>query len=661
MPYILGLDTGGTYTDGVLIDICTENIVARAKSPTTRYDLKVGIEACIDSLEIRDFSAVRMVALSTTLATNAVVENCCGKTGLIFIGEKRCCRVPTKYIEKIGGETDIKGNIVSPISEEQAVEAVNKLKDKVDALAISAYASVRNPCHELQVKTIAEQCTELPVFCAHELTGSLGYEERTITAVLNAGLIGIVRDFVVATETSLRNRDINAEIMIVKSDGSLMRCEKALKRPIDTILSGPAASAIGARYMTGISDALVLDIGGTTLDIAEIINGRIKTGDECAKVADWKTKVHAIEVSTHGIGGDSIIGITGKNKKVSLGPSKAEPISRTAYYYKHIHMEIDRIKNNNSLSCYEKEKLSRCYCLIRGKHIYTGDVIHDRIIELLKLKPHSMDFLIKTVGNEVENVVDKMLADKEISIIDLTPTDILHILKIYSKWDEEAAVIRGKIIAEVNGMDLEELVLNVRQAIYKKIYTACIQAVADFEGHNVEMSNDRAVEYLIDKMFCQKEKDFLQVGCRLKKPLIAVGASAEAWVRPVAEKMNAEIIIPADADVANAIGSAFGEVNEHVEALIRKEPSRRIYHLYLPTEKQIFHSRKAALDEAQKVLFEMAKDKAKDSGCSNAHITVEHSDLYMKVLGEKRRKFIETKITAEAIGRPDYWCIETKG
>lgn len=654
MPYILGIDTGGTYTDGVLVDVHTEEVVARAKALTTKHDLKIGIEECIDELEIINSNDIKMVSLSTTLATNAVVENRVGKTGLILVGNKMREATPTEYIEIVSGESDIKGNIIIPVSEKQVIEAVERLKHKVDAIAVSAYASVRNPSEELKIKKIAEEKTDLPVFCAHELTGTLGYEERTNTAVLNASLIGIIKEFITATKDSLMDKGIEAEMMIVKSDGSLMRDYVALKRPIDTILSGPAASAIGARHLTGVNDALVLDMGGTTIDIAEISDGMIRVGDECAKVAGWQTKVHSVEISTHGVGGDSLITI---NNEIIVGPHKAEPVSRTAYYYKNIHNEIENILRNTSIDPQNKELLSRCYCLIKESYVYNGNEIHDRIVNLLKEAPHTVAFLEEKICCPLQETLDKMVCNKEINAVEITPTDILHVMGKYDEWDREAAAMRSEILADANDMSPAEFLHKAESAVYKKIYTACVQAVVDFEQKNVDICDDKAAQYLINKLFGDSSNEFLGAECELKKPLVTVGAPVKAWIPLVCEKMNTAIITPKDADVANAIGSAFGEVTELAEALIRKEKGKRKYNLYLPEEKKSFSSKKAALKEAEAAIKEYIKDKASNAGCSEASVVVESKDLYMNPFGEKRKKYIETRIKACAKGRPDVWRI----
>ena len=242
MTYILGIDTGGTYTDAVIIDSKTRQILSKSKVLTTKNDLKIGIAGAIDSLKIKDSSLIKMVSLSTTLATNAVVENRGYKTGLISIGREPGENTPAQYVYNVSGKINIKGIETEPLMESEIRNAVACLQEKTDAIAVSGYASVRNPSQEIRVKKIVQDMSELPVFCAHELSGNLGFEERTNTAVLNAGLIGIVKEFVAATKEVLNNKGIRGRLMIVKSDGSLMDEKMASERPIETVLSGPAAS-----------------------------------------------------------------------------------------------------------------------------------------------------------------------------------------------------------------------------------------------------------------------------------------------------------------------------------------------------------------------------------------------------------------------------------
>ena len=189
MSYILGIDTGGTFTDGVLMDPAARQVHSTAKAFTTRQDLSVGIRNCFRKLPVDQLSQVSMVCLSTTLATNAVVEGRQSRVGLFLLGRRIDQDLPADFCIPLQGELDIKGRQRTGIDREQVRKAAKSLEGKIEAAAVSSFASVRNPIHEIQVKEILHEVLDVPVVCAHELCQSLGFYDRTVTAALNAGLI----------------------------------------------------------------------------------------------------------------------------------------------------------------------------------------------------------------------------------------------------------------------------------------------------------------------------------------------------------------------------------------------------------------------------------------------------------------------------------------
>ncbi|MCG8483236.1 MAG: hydantoinase/oxoprolinase family protein, partial [Clostridia bacterium] len=194
MALIMGIDTGGTYTDGVIVDPTCKRVLCKAKTFTTKHDLMTGISRCMDQLNDRDVKKVGLVCLSTTLATNAIVEGRGGKAGLLIIGKEPEDKLPVESWQLLRGRLDIKGNVKEDLKEDEIYEAIENLRDKVDAVAISGYASVRNSTHELKVKQMVHEQLDIPVVCAHELTSSLGFHHRTVTAALNAKLIPIISE-----------------------------------------------------------------------------------------------------------------------------------------------------------------------------------------------------------------------------------------------------------------------------------------------------------------------------------------------------------------------------------------------------------------------------------------------------------------------------------
>lgn len=174
-------------------------------------------------------------------------------------------------------------------------------------MAVSGLMSVRNSKHELDVKKVIRQKYDIPIICAHELVNSLGFYERTVTAVLNARLLPIITEFLDAVNDAVTSEGINAPIYVVKGNGNLASFHSVRKKPIETILSGPAASVMGALYLTNKQDAVIVDMGGTTTDSSYVMKNRLKLSSCGAKIGKWQTKVSSAQLYTYGLGGDTEI------------------------------------------------------------------------------------------------------------------------------------------------------------------------------------------------------------------------------------------------------------------------------------------------------------------------------------------------------------------
>ena len=157
MPLILGIDTGGTYTDGIIVDSSSKKILCQAKELTTHENLMVGIGGCIDQLNFKQLQGIKLVCLSTTLATNALVEGRGGSVGLILIGIDHPLQFSAARMVRVRGKLDIKGNVLEDIKEDEVIKAIESLGNDIDAVAISGYASARNPIQELTVKRLIEE------------------------------------------------------------------------------------------------------------------------------------------------------------------------------------------------------------------------------------------------------------------------------------------------------------------------------------------------------------------------------------------------------------------------------------------------------------------------------------------------------------------------
>ncbi len=336
MTISLGIDTGGTYTDAVLVDHASGAVLASAKALTTHHDLSVGIgqamAAAFDG-QTASPAEVSLVALSTTLATNAIVEGQGSPVCLLLIGyDPELIRqygferdLVTENVVYLRGGHDGAGNEGEPLDETAAREAILAWRDRVDAFAVSGYFGVRNPAHERRGRALVEELTALPVACGHELTTRLNAVRRATTAALNARLIPLLQELIVTVRRTLQGLDIAAPLMVVKGDGSLVRAEWAKRRPIETILSGPAASVVGAWHLAGRRDVWVVDVGGTTTDIAALRDGCPRLNPEGAQVGEWRTMVEAADVHTVGLGGDSHVRLD-KGGRLVIGPRRVVPL-----------------------------------------------------------------------------------------------------------------------------------------------------------------------------------------------------------------------------------------------------------------------------------------------------------------------------------------------
>mgnify|MGYP002381938021 CR=1 FL=1 len=342
---LLGIDTGGTFTDAVLYDEAARTVVASAKSPTTHDDLSIGVVGAISAVLRRscvDPSVVDLVSLSTTLATNALVEGRGGRVGAVVIGFDADVLGRAGLDAALGGDPvllvtgghDAHGGEVARFDPTAlgAALAASGWAERVEGVAVVSQFSVRNPSHEIAAMRVVREVTGLPVTCSHLLSAGLNGPKRLVTAILNARLTGLIAALVGTVERSMAALGVEAPLMVVRGDGSLVSAAFVRERPIETILSGPAASIVGAAHLTGLSDAVVSDIGGTTTDIAILRDGTPRISDEGAKVGGHATMVRAVAMHTHGLGGDSEVRHDDRavGCRLVLGPRRVIPICSLA-------------------------------------------------------------------------------------------------------------------------------------------------------------------------------------------------------------------------------------------------------------------------------------------------------------------------------------------
>lgn len=659
MNMMIGIDTGGTYTDGVLMACDSKKVLRSVKVFTTKNNLIEGIESCLDKLHIKENEHICKVCLSTTLATNAVVENRGASVGLIIVGSNTKREFPVKDTYFVKGKMNIMGNEIEPISITEVEKVLEKMKGRIDGLTISGYASVRNPAHELHIRALAEKILNVPIVCGHELTSSLGFYERTVTAVLNAKLIPIITELIDATKMALCKRDINAPLILVKGDGHLMIDTFAEQCPIETVMSGPAASMIGGNFLTKETDAVVVDIGGTTTDIVFMDDGEAILEEDGAYVDGWLTRVRAIKVNTFGLGGDSRMHLD-VDGKIKYGPDRVVPLCVAVSEAPYL---CDELKKYTARGEYVSTKWHEadCFKLFKTKQNKGRDLTDEegKILNILAEGPHSLGYISEKLHKDMENLDMRRLVEFElVQNISMTPTDILHITGEYTKWDKAGSIAGANILAKKMNINLNTFLEFAEQEFVDSLCFAIIESAirTDDIGSLDNMINcDVALSMITSMTNSSKQKHF-SCNFKLNVPIIGVGASAGTWIRKVGSAMDTTVIVPEHADVANAVGTMTGNVQEKLEALIQYDPNIRKYIVHMPSKREFFQSLEEAVKCAKKTLRECSELLATKMMVKDYKVMIEEDDFYVDAVGYKEKLFIKAIITATI--KSDYYIEE---
>ena len=664
MSLVLGIDTGGTHTDAVALDPATGAVVAWHKTPTTHANLALGISAAISGLQGIAPSQVSLVTLSTTLATNAAIEGLGGRVCALLIGYDEAMlrrygllhRIHAAALEFIPGRHDVFGDERAPLDEDALRRAVERQHAHVDAFALSSYLAVRNPEHELHAAEIVAELTDRPVVTGGALGRSLDSVRRATTAVLNARLIPHVERLLTAIDCGVAQRGIAAPITVVRGDGAVMPLAYARARPVETLLSGPAASAVGAHRLTGRDAALVVDMGGTTTDVALLRDGRPKISDQGAVISDWRTAVRAADVRSFGTGGDSRI--LADPLDLSVGPQRVEPLSAAAAADPAVAEALAHIDRDNVthrlVPVWE-------FLAVNGAadNAVRSSAEHEVCNALLE-GPLDVSTLAKRVGLADARLLNlrSLVARGLVRRIGLTPTDILHARGEFQEFDVDTAIRACRVAARESRVDLDTFLAQTHELVVRQIGEGVLRrAVAEFD-HRASEADDRLGRFLIDRSLSRRHRrDPLDARLAITDPIVALGAPARAWLPKVAERLHAQSHIPELAGVASAIGAASSQVIEQVEFLLRPLYARSGvtgYVVHGPTERRRFASIAAARAYIEQSGPDLARSRALTAGVPEPHVTqTEHSwDAPSENPGESGY-LMETRFTFTGIGQPD--------
>ncbi len=643
----LGIDTGGTYTDAVLMNLADGRILDSNKALTTHSNLVEGIEKVVAGLKQEYLEDIKLVSVSTTLSTNSTLEGKGHPAGLILAGYKVNGNIPASEIISIDGGHDSKGNEVSCLELNSAEQFVNSTRGRLFSYAVSSYFSVRNPEHELSVKKAIERLTDKPVVCGHELSLSLGAYERAVTAVLNARLIPITSQFIRAVLSVMEARNIKAPMMVMKCDGSLARIEEALEKPVESIFSGPAASLVGAAHISGLKTCVAVDVGGTSTDIALIEDGVPEISENGAVVGNWKTMVRAVRIRTSAMGGDSHVWV---QKKIYIGPNRVIPLCLAASDYPFLE---DKLRKAEKISDRIMDDIFQpASFFVRSGNAGADDDIHAlnysiefelenyerQIFDAIGYEPVSVSDISEAIGKhplQFVKALRSLVQKRCIYHIGFTPTDALHVLGEYETWDSNASWLGAKLLGNYLGLDPESFSREIKRNFAKNIALDLLAFFAkDFKREDLEklLENTRFTKF------------------KINIPVVMIGAPVKAYVPELREFIDADIRVPEFHEVGNAAGALAGNIVKRSEILIRPIGSgTEQYHVFSEVERKVADNYLEAVDYGLELMEKLIFDHMDGYGLQKDQVCF---DLERKDFNPGFGALKETRLTGLGIGNP---------
>lgn len=643
----LGIDTGGTYTDAVLMDLSDGRILDFNKALTTHSNLVKGIESVIAGLKQEYLKYIRLVSVSTTLSTNSTLEGKGHSAGLILVGYTVKGDIPAHEIISIDGGHDSKGNEISGLDLKSAEQFVNSTRVRLFSYAVSSYFSARNPEHELSVKKTIEQLTNKPVVCGHELSLSLGAYERAVTAVLNARLIPITSQFIRAVLSVMKERNIKAPMMVMKCDGSLVRIEEALEKPVESIFSGPAASLVGAAHISGLKTCVAVDVGGTSTDIALIEDGVPEISEHGAVVGNWKTMVKAVRIRTSAIGGDSHVWV---QRKICIGPNRVIPLCLAASDYPSLE---DKLKRAEKVSDRIMDDILQpsSFFVRSGNPEYDDDVhalnypiefelenYERKILDAIGYEPVSVAEIAEAVEKhplQFVKALRSLVQKRCIYHIGFTPTDALHVLGEYEMWNSNASMLGAKLLGSYLGLDPESFSHEIKRSFAKNIALDLMAFFAkDFKREDLEklLANTRFTKF------------------KINIPVVMIGAPVKAYVPELGEFIEADIRTPKFCEVGNAAGALAGNIIKRSEILIRPAgPGTEQYHVFSEVERKVADNYHEAVDYGLELMEKLIFDHMDGYGLQKEQVRF---DLERKDVDPGFGAQKETRLMGLGIGNP---------
>ena len=633
--FVIGIDTGGTFTDAVVIERAGPRIVATAKALTTRSDLAVGVAEALGAVLAASGAAGHVaahtghVALSTTLATNAIVEGHGSAIGVILIGFDARMAARTGIVRAVpdlrllcaAGGHDHAGAVLAPLDEAAITAFLHATADSVAAYAVAAHYSVRNPAHEQRTRELIGALTGHPATLSSDLAQALDAPRRALTAALNARIIDRITALIAAVRAGMARHGITAPLHIVKGDGTLAPAEQLAARPIETILSGPAASTIGAKFLSGLEDFVVADIGGTTTDIAVLERGWPRLDRLGALVGGHRTMVQALDLRSFALGGDSEV-VRDADDRLGLGSGRVWPLALLGARVPGVIATLAA-----QLADPEGQPWAGRFAFRLPGAVPPLPPTEAALLARIATAPTPLGLVLR--GPLARRTLERLVARGVVACAGFTPTDAAHVLDRQQHWSREAAVLGALLLARRTSMLADGARAEQARAIAAEVFDAV-----------VEKSGRVLIESLADRPLPGAEPLIaaaasgrgrlggLAVRLAPVAPVVAVGGPAAVFYPELGRRLGCAVVLPEHGPVANAIGAAVAVMRARavVEVSSPGPGAWRVHHQGAPIA---VASAAAALALARDLAAAEATARARTAGMAPPAVTlhVERIDL----------------------------------
>lgn len=707
----IGIDTGGTYTDIVVYDMESGRVLGSGKTPTTKDHLEVCILRALDSMDQSYIHQAELLALSTTLATNACLENKGGRAKCLMIGMNPESMNNLDQVYGSYGFRDLDQLVFIEGKPEHLFDEPEdpdweELKEKgaelfrgCRAVGITQiYPDANGGRFEQEAEKILKK-EGFQVTTAWNMFHDVDVLRRGAGTLLNARLIPIISDFLDAVRRALSERHLKMPIAIVAGNGNQMAEAVACERPVETLLSGPAASAVGGSVISGEPDGILVDMGGTTTDIALIREGEPVLADQGISIGQWRTTVKGLYVDTTLLGGDSEVLF--ENGRILLGKERVIPLSALVQMFPAQKEQIIHRLHALAESGKKHTRMLHEFLVLQNNILadpdlrdrYTPEEI--RICEALRNGPLILEDFAEAAGESVYKPgTERLEAEGVIMRSGLTPTDMMVLKGDIDLYGEDSARAvreavrfliqntdpeyyrmsgRGKTVYPVrdHGADAgdekktaetrpEEAVADeVYRLVEKKMYRRIVEILMaqQHPGQRRYLEQD-GVKRMIDWSFEEARKggaeDWAGMRIHTDLPIIGVGAPVHIFLPAVAEYLGTRAVIHPFAGVANALGAIAGKVSARVSIHVKADYQGAVPDGFSVTDgrgKHKFEHYEDAEKYAEKTARKLAAEEARRQGAGeNPEIRILKRQIRTSsAVGPE--VFFETVVEAVASGR----------